>query len=283
MLELKDRLFLDRQTGKPFDYARWNDEYSINGFFGISESALNLEKLNTKTDKEKNASVDPKKHVPFAAELDDLIRLHFFARNRRATTILEFGVGKSTRIFAEALQRNKLEYGEHIGRELRRANPFALFSVDNSQKWIDHCKEELSEKSAGLVNFHFSEVKMSTFNDRICTLYDDLPNICPDLIYLDAPAQFGVRGNVRGISTESPDRLPMAADLLTLEHFLLPGTLIITDGRTANARFLKTNFQLKWDYHHFVEEDFHAFELVEAPLGKINEKQVDFCLGYSFN
>ena len=29
----------------------------------------------------------------------------------------------------------------------------------------------------------------------------------------------------------------MAADILSIEHFLHPGTLIVIDGRTANARF----------------------------------------------
>ena len=80
----------------------------------------------------------------------------------------------------------------------------------------------------------------------MCTFYDDVPNICPDLIYLDAPDQFSPKGEIRGLSLRSPDRLPMAADILTLEHFLLPGTLIVVDGRTANARFLKSNFQRNW-------------------------------------
>jgi hypothetical protein len=120
---------------------------------------------------------------------------------------------------------------------------------------------------------------MTTFNGRACTMYKKIPNICPDLIYLDAPDQFSVLGNVRGISTQSKDRLPMAADLLLLEPFLLPGTLIIVDGRTANARFLKHNFQRNWEYIHFENEDIHTFELVEAPLGKYNKKQLEFCLG----
>ena len=33
----------------------------------------------------------------------------------------------------------------------------------------------------------------------------------------------------------------MAADILAIEHFLVSGTLIVVDGRTANARFLKAN------------------------------------------
>ena len=107
-------------------------------------------------------------------------------------------------------------------------------------------------------------------------MYKKLPNICPDLIYLDAPDQYSPNGNVRGISTRHPDRLPMAGDLLAIEHFLLPGTLIVVDGRTANARFLRANFQRSWRYQYFKNFDQHFFELDESPLGVWNNKQINF-------
>ena len=40
-------------------------------------------------------------------ELDDLIRLHYLVTTRKVTTILEFGVGKSTIVFDHALRINK--------------------------------------------------------------------------------------------------------------------------------------------------------------------------------
>jgi hypothetical protein len=95
---------------------------------------------------------------------------------------------------------------------------------------------------------------------------------------LDGPAQYGTIGNIRGISTSHVDRLPMAGDILSIEHFLLPRTLIVIDGRTANARFLKTNLQRNWEYSYFPEYDQHFFELMEEPLGIFNEKQIKFSL-----
>jgi hypothetical protein len=71
----------------------------------------------------------------------------------------------------------------------------------------------------------------------------------------------------------------MSADILAIEHFLLPGTMILVDGRTANARFLASNFQRNWSYSHDVENDVHYFEMMEQPLGKYNKKQIEFCLG----
>ena len=141
---------------------------------------------------------------------------------------------------------------------------------------ISICKKTAKTK---LVKYHYSRCTVSTFNGRICTLYDDLPNICPDLIYLDGPDQFSPTGDVRGVATRHSDRLPMSADILTIEHFLLPGTMIIIDGRTANARFLKTNLQRNWSYFHSQEYDQHFFELKEIPLGIYNKRQIDFCHG----
>ena len=114
---------------------------------------------------------------------------------------------------------------------------------------------------------------------RICTFYSKTPNVCPDLIYLDGPDQFSPVGDVRGMSTKHQDRMPMAADILTFEHFLQPSTLIIVDGRTANARFLLSNLQRDWSYYYNVEWDQHFFELQEAPLGVYNKRMIDFCLG----
>ena len=58
----------------------------------------------------------------------------------------------------------------------------------------------------------------------------------------------------------------MSCDILKFEHFLTPGTIIITDGRAANARFLKTNLQRDWKYLY----------LKESTLGKYNSKQLSF-------
>jgi hypothetical protein len=52
-------------------------------------------------------SVSPNNKDAFAPELDDLTRLHYLIISRKVTTILEFGVGKSTLVFNDALIKNK--------------------------------------------------------------------------------------------------------------------------------------------------------------------------------
>ena len=224
-------------------------------------------------------AVDPTLKEAFAAELDDLVRLHYLVTSRNVTTILEFGVGKSSIVFDHALNLNKKRCSSYVENNLRRSNPFECFSIDNNKEWIEVCKKTAK---TSLVRYHHSECSISSFNGRICTYFEDSPNVCPDFIYLDGPDQFSPVGDVRGISTNHPDRLPMSADILAIEHFLLPGTLIVVDGRTANARFLKTNLQRNWSYYHDEVFDQHFFELVETPLGIYNKRQIDFCLGNDF-
>jgi hypothetical protein len=257
------------------DYAEYLNQNPFHQNLGV-----NLEKygdLEKRIIRETYLSVDPENEIPFSIEMDDLIRLHYLVTSRKVTTILEIGSGKSTIMFDHALEQNKLKYGDFVNKNLRRSNPFECHSVDNNEKWIEVTRStNIPTKN---VTYHYCPCYVTTFNDRISTLFDNLPNICPDLIYLDGPDQFSPIGDVRGISTNHPDRLPMSADILTFEHFLLPGTLIVVDGRTANARFLKTNLQRNWVYHHSEEWEQHFFELKEAPLGIYNKRQIEFCLG----
>jgi len=259
------------------DYLTWCRENKLDELFKIDLKSYG--DLTLKRPKSVYETVDPKNTNPFPPELDDLIRLHYLVRSRKVTTILEFGVGKSTHIFVDALQKNKKEFGDFVSKNLRRATPFEIYSIDNSKSWIQKCKKEFNKNTADIVNFFYSDLEMTTFNGRACTMYKKLPNICPDFIYLDAPDQFSVTGDVRGISTRATDRQPMAADILLLEPFLLPGTLIAVDGRNSNARFLKNNFQRNWRYQEFKNEDVNILELIEPPLGYLNEKQIRFCLG----
>ena len=226
-------------------------------------------------------SVNPKNKLPFPVDLSDLTKLHHLIISRKVMTILEFGVGKSTIVFNDALSKNQKNLdSNYIRKNLRRKNLFECHSVDNSLKFIKKIK---SKNKFLHSRFHFTNVEMGTFNGRVCTYYNKLPNVCPDFIYLDGPDQFSTKGSIRGISTNHQDRLPMSADILTFEHFLLPGTLLVVDGRTANARFLKTNLQRNWLYFHDTKKDQHYFELCESALGIYNKRQIAFCLGENYN
>lgn len=212
---------------------------------------------------------------PYKPELEDLYRLHRFVIDSRRTTILEFGVGWSTLVFANALDYNAKIYSNEI-RNLRRNNPFEVHSVDNEPRFIDIARDRLPDRLKKHAFLYHSNVEMAEFNGRICTRYQTLPLVNPDFIYLDGPDQFNVNGEVGGWSTRHKDMMPMSCDILRIEHFLTPGTLIVVDGRTANARFLRTNLQRQWEYNYDREYDQHLFLLSEPPLGKYNRRQLEF-------
>jgi hypothetical protein len=258
------------------DYYNYLEENNVFDLLQIDKNSVDNKKLSQNIVMDPYFSVDPANTTPFPAELDDLCRLHYLVRTRKVTTILEFGIGKSTYVFDDALKRNNEDFGPYVKEKLRRSNPFELHSIDNYQDWIDSVKNQAKPPLSQSTSLHCCELNIGTFNDRLCTYYEDLPNISPDFIYLDGPDQFSAKGSIRGLSTRHPDSMPMAADLLTIEHFLIPGTLIVVDGRAANARFLKSNLQREWAYSYFPEFDQHFFELTEEPLGPYNKDYLDF-------
>ena len=68
----------------------------------------------------------------------------------------------------------------------------------------------------------------------------------------------------------------MSCDILKIEFFLTPGTILIVDGRGANTDFLKKNFKRKWKYQYIEKVGHHIFTLNEQSLGKYNSNQIKF-------
>ncbi|MFL2569175.1 MAG: hypothetical protein ACJ0QH_00525 [Flavobacteriales bacterium] len=222
-------------------------------------------------------AVSGKLNIPFPPVAEDLARLHRLIRKRKAFTILEFGSGLSSLVMADALSKNKADFlAIEEKPELRNRFMFQIFSVESDKQWIEHSQSNFPKHLLEHVNFHYSEIKIDTFNGRICHFYDNLPDIVPDFIYLDGPNPKDVKGNVNGMTFQCDERTVMAADLLLMESILLPGTYILVDGRTNNARFLKNNFQRNFEMSWNKDDDVTSFELKEERLGKYNILGSDF-------
>ena len=222
-------------------------------------------------------AVSGKLNIPFPPVAEDLARLHRLIRKRKAFTVLEFGSGLSTIVMADALSKNKADFlALEEKPELRNRFMFQIFSVESDKQWIEHSQSNFPKHLLEHVNFHYSEIKIDTFNGRICHFYDNLPDIVPDFIYLDGPNPKDVKGNVNGMTFQCDERTVMAADLLLMESILLPGTFILVDGRTNNARFLKKNFQRNFEMSWDKDGDITSFELQEERLGKYNILGSDF-------
>ena len=191
---------------------------------------------------------------PYIPELNDLYNLYQYVLINKRTTILEFGCGWSSLIFSLALNELAKKFSNEV-KQLRRNNAFELFIVDNEKKYLNIAKNRIVKFNKHLkikkpikINYILTDVEMTTFKDRICTQYKKLPLCNPDFIYLDGPNQFKVKKDINGISTNHKDMMPMACDILKFEYFYTPGTIIVCDGRAANAKFLKDHFKRKWKY-----------------------------------
>jgi len=219
---------------------------------------------------------------PLFRKLNDLYYLYQFIILNKRTTVFEYGSGWSSLIFNVALKELKDKFYEEI-KSLRRHNPFELFILENQKKYLNLTRNRIKKfnnnykiKNPIKINYHFSPVMMTLFNDRICTEYKKIPLCNPDFIYLDGPGQFKVKKDINGISTRHKDLFPMVSDILKFEYFYNPGTIIICDGRAANAKFLKDNFKRNWKYLNDKKNDQHIFWLDDPVLGKYNKLQLEF-------
>tara|TARA_B110001452_G_scaffold149161_1_gene124180 strand:- start:14982 stop:15830 length:849 start_codon:yes stop_codon:yes gene_type:complete len=220
---------------------------------------------------------------PYPPILEDLYRLYQFIVLNKRTTILEFGSGWSSLIFSISLSKNKNLYSKEI-KELRRNNPFELFVVENKKKYLSETKKKINffknklnkVNFSSKINWNYSDVYMDVIDDRYCTQYKNLPLCNPDFIYLDGPNLFSVKNKINNFTTDHKDLMPMVGDIIKFEYFLTPGTIIVTDGRSANAQFLRDSFKRNWLYAYDKNFDQHLFYLNAESLGKWNNLQLKF-------
>ena len=146
----------------------------------------------------------------------DLALLHRAVLKRRPKVVLEFGVGFSTLVLGHALR----QVGGH------------LWTVDASQQWLDNTRAKLTDEPVTLVH---SAVEVT----GMCHRYVDLPDITPELIYLDGPNRRDIPG------WNGP---PISADVLHYLPRLQPGCLLVIDARFVNVEYLKWACGAHWEW-----------------------------------
>lgn len=215
---------------------------------------------------------------PYKPELTDLYNLYWIIRLNKRITSLEFGSGWSSLIIAKALNDNKSLYLKDV-LKLRRNYQFNNFIVDNEKKYLNIAKNRIKNFDKKLLKgsiFNFSKCRMKINDLNYVTEFDNLPKVNPDFIYLDGPDQFNIINSDDGYNIDDKDLTPMAADILKIEFFLNPGTIILIDGRGANANFLKKKLIRNWEYRYFYRLDQHIFYLNEKPYGTHSKNLADF-------
>ncbi len=236
---------------------------------------IKKKKVKKKQDNLNSSQVQKKIKKILSPNIEQLYFLHNLITFYNRVTVLELGVGWSTSVISDALNENKKKYLKKING-LRFNDPYKLFSIDNNQRFINIAKKRLSSSQKKNTNFKFSNVRMIEVNKRICTEFENIPKINPDMIFIDGPSIYNVKGNINGFNTGHPDLAPMSADILKIEPFLKPGTFLLLDGRTLNALFLKNFLYRNWNYKYFKNFDIHLFFLNGPLLGELNIKQLKF-------
>ena len=248
-------------------------------FFGLDGCLVQLGVDGTwKADSEPEPANPVVERQPFEPDLGDLARLHWIVLNRKVLTALELGSGHSTAVMANAMSILSPHFGNWAAENLRVAQPFHVYAVEEEQWFADITTRRLKPNLTEFATVSRSSVQMILHDNRIATLYTKLPNVSPDFIYVDGPSQFATSEELNGFAFGDQCRMPMSADVLRTEFFLEPGTLILIDGRTANARFLKSYLRRNWRYDHDTIGDVHYFDLKEEPLGRLNRLKMEFCL-----
>ena len=216
----------------------------------------------------------------YPPDLRLLYRLHQLVILNKRTTITEMGSGWSTLVFSSALIENKKKYSKEV-KKLRRNNPFELFVLEDIKKYKDFNKKKNSDflkKNSTKIEVHWlnTKAKMVSYNGMFATEYNKLPFCSPDFIYLDGPSRFSIKNKINNFSTAHKDIVPIGCDLLKIEYFLTPGTIVVVDGRAATAKFLRDNFKRKWVYKKDKNFDQYIFILNDVSFGKWNNLQLEF-------
>ncbi|MDC0983307.1 hypothetical protein OAR28_04440 [Amylibacter sp.] len=213
---------------------------------------------------------DPNQKVMYNEE--DICYIHKLVRKRKPFTTLEFGVGFSTLTIAHALMLNKLEFDALKDQpKVRNTKMFKHYVVDTNEFWLNNTQSKFPLQLAPFVEFNYSKTHITMLgNLQVCSLYEKIPDVIAEFIYVDAPDPKDVTGSINGLTFQCPERTVMSGDLLLMESTFLPGTFILVDGRTNNVRFLKNHF--KRDYEFTWDQKFQrsTFELTEEKLGPYN-------------
>lgn len=216
----------------------------------------------------KKGMIDPEsgEAAPKPPEPDDLVRLHKLIRQRRSMTVLEFGVGYSTIIMADALLKNQEDWNKLKSKpKIKNRYMFQLFCVDSNSYYMEISKARFPVNLLNHVHFHYSEVVIGTFNGQMCHYYNSLPDIVPDFIYLDGPHPKDVKGEINGLSFQCNERTVISADILLMEPTLKSGSYIVVDNRENNVWFLRNNFKRNWIIRRIKNVPLTIMELREPP------------------
>jgi hypothetical protein len=161
----------------------------------------------------------------------DLLNIYESVRKKKPRTVIEFGSGCSTVMFARALADNGFGH---------------LYSIDASQPFLQRTRSYMPEDLVPYVSLSYSEIELGEMNGKSVMWHRSVPEVAADFVYLDGPDyhDFSVT-----IETQ--------ADGILLEPKATQHYTILIDGRWQTFEFtrknLKANYSETVNHTHFWE------------------------------
>ena len=188
---------------------------------------------------------------------NDLARLLKICQNFKPINILEYGCGFSSYVFHHYLTKDypsKISKKKHL-QIIEVHNKYLNLTVNRFKKNDSNIEIILEE----------CRVVRDKYRDDGSHFYLANYNFIPDVIYLDGPDPNDIE---KSFFSRLNQRVPISSDILKIESWLMPGTVLIVDGRNANVRYLKRSFTRNWDWDTNLTNDCSIAILNEQPYGK---------------
>lgn len=228
--------------------------------FGDKEVAKNF--LN-KNDASINGFIETAKNNNILTpDIRDLARLLLICKETKATSVIEYGCGFSSFVFHKYLSNFQLEFN----KEKKIPNFFQIVEVH--KEFLNIAKSRFGDTPNFLKCFYeISSISRDKYRNDGSHIFLTAYNFVPEIIYLDGPNPHDIsHSNFH----DKSERVPISSDVINIESWLEPATILIVDGRTANVRYLKRNLQRDWQWSSNFENDCSIAILREEPLGKKN-------------
>ncbi len=155
----------------------------------------------------------------------DLWAIYSQVRERKPKVMLEFGSGCSTIIQAQALADNTAQ-----------GAPGFLHSLDADARWGQVTINSMPEHLRQYCDITLTERVEDMLGDVPVWRFAQVPDVIPDMIYLDGPAL-------------TPERRA-AIDVLDMEERFPAGFRLLVDGRSFNRALLEKHFKRRYDRRH---------------------------------
>ena len=243
---------------------------------GVDQELLDLMSKHSKVE---GTSISKSSNSAFGPELLDLALLWRAFISILPLTTVEFGSGYSTKILSKAALVCRNRFGNlPFNIERHSSQPFSVFSLDESRKWQKIARERLTPEEEECAYFSVHRVKRDRRERGAITTYGSLPDVKPDLLFLDGPSQFANRAKINGLSAYGKNKFPISSDALFYEWSMEPGATIVVDGRKQNVEFLQGSLQRDWEIQELENCDFTVMTLVSGELGLQNKLKLEWQL-----